>query len=108
MNPTFNYQYYETNVGFFFRRHAASYDNNLNKVHSINGILTNEIISMNGWWKITEPIKSVLYSVSSVTKRVGWKVRDPITFDKIPAYFTEDEVKPMWDDDEDDLGSELE
>ena len=103
-NREFKYEYYQTNVGFFFRRNATSYYNNLNQVNSINHIPANEIQNLNGWWKLDSPIDIVKFNVLGSRKRVGWKLSDPVTFDKLPSYFEEDQVKPFWSDDDDDGG----
>ena len=61
-NREFKYEYYQTNVGFFFRRNATSYYNNLNQVNSINHIPANEIQNLNGWWKLDSPIDIVKFN----------------------------------------------
>lgn len=98
-------QYYPTNIGVFFKfdgyySHSTIPQNN---IVEINGKDVTSLVPNNGWYHFEGELKDFKKRNPPKKEQTGWKLKNPeIASDKIPLTLSMEQLKQIWDSDEDE------
>ena len=99
-------QYYSTNIGVFFKidGYYSHYDLSGHfGIVEINGKDVTALVPNNGWYHFEGELKDFKKRNPPKKEQVGWKLINPeLASEKIPLALSMEQLKQVWDSDEDE------
>lgn len=98
-------QYYSTNIGVFFKFDGYYSQSTIaqNNIVEINGKDVTPLVPNNGWYHFEGELKDFKKRNPPKKEQIGWRLINPeIASDKIPLTLSVEQLKQVWDSDEDE------
>lgn len=98
-------QYYSTNIGVFFKFDGYYSRSTIaqNNIVEINGKDVTSLVPNNGWYHFEGELKDFKKLNPPKKEQTGWKLLNPeLASDKIPLTLSMEQLKQVWDSDEDE------